>query len=242
MLKCVECISAGTFCAAHPGRDSQAVMVWEDNSRNVSFKSGWFSLIFQFSRAIILSFELLLSSAIFSTLIFRHLDKANLGHRLCSAQENLTKEANIFRTRVHIQFIESCPLALGSSTNERPHVLNDCLIIYWFVLRRKKLSSMLLDFQTSLRIKLTWDRLTGENEVHFICQEFHIRESIRVATYMRGSETEKLNEIYMPFGVKERNGGTGLPRKEGSLLVNKKSKYLISRCLPCCIDGITLGK
>ena len=55
-------------------------------------------------------------------------------------------------------------------------------------------------------------------------------------------ETEKLNEIYMPFGVKERNGGTGLPRKEGSLLVNKKSKYLISRCLPCCIDGITLGK
>ena len=123
-----------------------AVVVWEDNSRNVSFKSGWFSLIFQFSRAIILSFELLLSSAISSTLIFRNLDKANLGHRLCSAQENSTKEANIFRTRVHIQFIKSCSLALGSSTNERPHVLNDCLIIYWFALRRKNLSSMLLDF------------------------------------------------------------------------------------------------
>ena len=135
MLKCAECISAGTFCAAHRGRDSQAVMVWEDNSRNVSF-----------SRAIILSFELLLSSAISPTLIFCHLDKANLGHRLCSAQENLTKEANIFRTRIHIQFIKSCALALGSSTNERPHVLNDCLIMYWFVLRRKKVSSMLLDF------------------------------------------------------------------------------------------------
>lgn len=48
-------------------------------------------------------------------------------------------------------------------------------------------------------------------------QEFHISESVRVATYMRGSETEKLNEIYMPFRVKERNGGTGLPRTEGSL-------------------------
>lgn len=54
-------------------------LLWsEDNSRNVSFKSGWFSLIFQFSRAIILSFELLLSSAISSTLIFHRLDKANL--------------------------------------------------------------------------------------------------------------------------------------------------------------------
>lgn len=46
-------------------------------------------------------------------------------------------------------------------------------------------------------------------------QEFHICESVRAATCMRRSETEKLNEINMPFRVKERSGGTGLPRTEG---------------------------
>lgn len=128
------CVPAGGFCAAQPGRYSHAVMVWENNSRNVSFKLGWFSLRFQFSRAIHLSLEFLLSSAIPSILNFLHLDKSSLGHSLCSAQENWTKEVK----RVHIQFTKSCVLAMGSSTNERAPVLNDHFVIYWPVLRRKK--------------------------------------------------------------------------------------------------------
>lgn len=135
MLKCVLCVPAGGFCAAQPGRYSHAVMVWENNSRNVSFKLGWFSPRFQFSRAIHLSLEFLLSSAIPSTPNFLHLDKSSLGHSLCSAQENWTKEVK----RVHIQFTKkSCALAMDSSTNERAPVLNDHFVIYWPVLRRKK--------------------------------------------------------------------------------------------------------
>lgn len=46
-------------------------------------------------------------------------------------------------------------------------------------------------------------------------QEFHICESVRAATCMRRSETEKLNEINMPLRVKERRGVRGFQEQKG---------------------------
>lgn len=82
--------------------------------------------MFQFLRAILSSLEGLLSFAILPTLNALHLNKSNLGHRLCPVQENMVKQVN----RVHIQFSKAHVLPLGSSTKKGVPILDDHSVIY----------------------------------------------------------------------------------------------------------------
>lgn len=80
----------------------------------------------QFLRVILSSLEGLLSLPILPTLNALHLNKSNLGHRLCPVQENMAKQVN----RVHIQFTKARALPLGSSTKKGVPILDDHSVIY----------------------------------------------------------------------------------------------------------------
>ena len=84
-----------------------------------------------------------------------------------------------------------------------------------------------------LRIKLTQDRLTGENKIQL--------HTYRDPTRKKKKRASQLIETYMPSGRKRGDRGLDFKGEEGSSTWRWKNKCLVNKCLLCYAERTQRG-